>query len=1058
MEAALRTLRLLVAGAGSEEAALRAATGAATCPDAGSEPTAQVEWEEVTELYTWGGTNNYQLGFGAVGEEQPLPRLISLPNGFVVAFVSCGRFHTVALTASGCVFCWGFGGTTSRLGIDSSKDKADKTAPVQCAVEPTLLPEFGPGGHHAVKAAAGMNHSLALTTSGKIFAWGSNEYGQLGVQGLGLGEDAQALRPMTIRSSLKAEEVRDIAAGLAHSLCVTANGAVFAWGSNLGGALGLGLPPTGPQQATSPQQLPHLRGASAVFASSSLHVSMVFTSGDLFIFGNSLSTADPRGSAGRSMNLEARACVPTRIKQCERRTSSGCGEADDWQTQRTAGGTFARSPLRHVTFSKTEAFAVDTEGLLWVWPLGGTRPCTARELQVRPVTPLPGAVSESRGYQAVAVAERSGALWAVDQTPSGRLWRLEREADASSWSARHFEHLSQISFIACGPEHQAALATYRRAREPKPAVEAAEDDDAEDELANNEEQQVCHQPLSLQQICEDRLCQLLSPRTFLLLCEVAMEFHRPALLDRAFTFLRANAALMFSRQLLPSLAQLPWEALAAFELAEQGTIAVPSAALENGHFLHLHEEEELLLAAGVGLADAVESQEHQQSASTSEKVAASGPSRRRGRRGAGSGSSPNLQATAAPQSPPAGAAKSPCMRPAGAPPAEDWVAVRGRRKAGSGSGDLAPSSPASVAPSPQASVATPLPLPAKGSLPSGTDGLGSPAPRPMPTLGDFVRPRGSSGSLPAALKTGGTSSGSMTALSKRRAAIQQPQSAGLQPGPSDALSAALRMSARAAKEQPSEAEASSGNAPGNGGRSSPWAAPAEASDKATPVSLREILLEEGGARAPAKSSSTDDTGASTYCSWGRDAMASEKPKGRSVYDLQKQEEAENAQRKEEEEIQEIEAMFAALEVADRADAQAQEPAPGVSSASSGAKDVKKEAAASSSHHDAQAARGGGGSRGSRERTGRGRHKSGTAADGNWAANSRNGWDKRGFRPSWSSGGWEDAAWSSADWWEGVEGVTGEGKSRWVAKKAAATGTAAQQGVEDSIDDNKAPSA
>jgi len=242
--------------------------------------------------------------------------------------------------------------------------------------------------------------------------------------------------------------------------------------------------------------------------------------------------------------------------------------------------------------------------------------------------------------------------------------------------------------------------------------------------------------------------------------------------------------------------------------------------------------------------------------------------------------------------------------------------------------------------------------------------------------------------------------------------------------------------------------------------------------EATPVSLREILLEEIGGRATAKGSAADDAGASTYCSWGRDAMASEKPKGRSIYEIQEQEESENAKHKEEQEIWEIEAMFAALEVADRTDAQAKEVskvkspkvskgkkvAPAASSTTSGAKEAEKECAARS-QNDAEAVHGGGRSgRGAREHAGRGRHKPGTAADGSWVANGWNGWDKRGCRASWSSGGWEDGAWSSADWREGASGVTGDKKSRWVAKDAATTGAANPKAAEESIDGNEAQAA
>ena len=113
------------------------------------------------------------------------------------------------------------------------------------------------------------------------------------------------------------------------------------------------------------------------------------------------------------------------------------------------------------------------------------------------------------------------------------------------WVAERFEHLAQVSCFTCGPEHQAAVVKYTI-----PSFESFEEPaSGEDELsAQTSGKQHKSRPVpSLQQLCENKLCAKLSPRSFGLVCDIAWELNRPSLLDRAFRFLRANAPLMFSR-------------------------------------------------------------------------------------------------------------------------------------------------------------------------------------------------------------------------------------------------------------------------------------------------------------------------------------------------------------------------------------------------------------------------------------------------------------------------------------------------------------------------------
>jgi hypothetical protein len=82
------------------------------------------------------------------------------------------------------------------------------------------------------RITSGPNHSPTLDTSGKLYAWGNNKYGQLGLSDL---KDRNI--PTLIKSELT---FRTIEAGDSHSLALDTKGKLYAWGKNGEGQLGLG--------------------------------------------------------------------------------------------------------------------------------------------------------------------------------------------------------------------------------------------------------------------------------------------------------------------------------------------------------------------------------------------------------------------------------------------------------------------------------------------------------------------------------------------------------------------------------------------------------------------------------------------------------------------------------------------------------------------------------------------------------------------------------------------------------------------------------------------------
>ena len=89
-----------------------------------------------------------------------------------------------------------------------------------------------PGVHDVVAVAAGVTHSLALTATGEVWAWGLNHVGQLGT-----GTTVESRAPVRVPGL---SGVISVAAGQFNSLVLTADGRVWSWGFNAFGQLGTG--------------------------------------------------------------------------------------------------------------------------------------------------------------------------------------------------------------------------------------------------------------------------------------------------------------------------------------------------------------------------------------------------------------------------------------------------------------------------------------------------------------------------------------------------------------------------------------------------------------------------------------------------------------------------------------------------------------------------------------------------------------------------------------------------------------------------------------------------
>ncbi|XP_073124189.1 ultraviolet-B receptor UVR8 [Henckelia pumila] len=224
------------------------------------------------EVRSWGRNQNGQLGLGTT-EDSLLPKRIEAFEGIPVKMVAAGAEHTAAVTEDGELYGWGWG-RYGNLGLGDRDDRlvpgkvssveGEKMVLVACGWRHTISvsssgglytygwSKYGQLGHgdfedHLVphkleslsgscisQISGGWRHTMAVTTDGKLYGWGWNKFGQVGV-----GDNVDHCSPAQVKFPLD-QKVVNISCGWRHTLAVTEGQNVFSWGRGTNGQLGHG--------------------------------------------------------------------------------------------------------------------------------------------------------------------------------------------------------------------------------------------------------------------------------------------------------------------------------------------------------------------------------------------------------------------------------------------------------------------------------------------------------------------------------------------------------------------------------------------------------------------------------------------------------------------------------------------------------------------------------------------------------------------------------------------------------------------------------------------------
>ncbi|XP_034805727.1 X-linked retinitis pigmentosa GTPase regulator isoform X8 [Pan paniscus] len=169
------------------------------------------------KLYMFGSNNWGQLGLGSKSAVSK-PTCVKALKPEKVKLAACGRNHTLVSTEGGNVYATG-GNNEGQLGLGDTEER-----------NTFHVISFFTSEHKIKQLSAGSNTSAALTEDGRLFMWGDNSEGQIGLKNV---SNVCVPQQVTI-----GKPVSWISCGYYHSAFVT-NGELYVFGEPENGKLGL---------------------------------------------------------------------------------------------------------------------------------------------------------------------------------------------------------------------------------------------------------------------------------------------------------------------------------------------------------------------------------------------------------------------------------------------------------------------------------------------------------------------------------------------------------------------------------------------------------------------------------------------------------------------------------------------------------------------------------------------------------------------------------------------------------------------------------------------------
>jgi alpha-tubulin suppressor-like RCC1 family protein len=223
------------------------------------------------ELYAWGNNAGGQTGLGLSEGSTRVPTLVCNKRNWTA--IDAGWDHSLGI-ADGKLYAWGYN-STGQTGLATLTGTT---------LVPTLVDDTETWTHISAGGTETAGHSLAITSKGDLYSWGSNEQGRTGFNTT-LGN---INIPLLLSNSHTWVQV---AAGSTHSLALTDKGDLYAWGSNLNGLTGLNQ---SSGNTLTPTLVSNSRNWTDI-AAGQIQSLAIADQGDLYAWGNNMNGATGLG-------------------------------------------------------------------------------------------------------------------------------------------------------------------------------------------------------------------------------------------------------------------------------------------------------------------------------------------------------------------------------------------------------------------------------------------------------------------------------------------------------------------------------------------------------------------------------------------------------------------------------------------------------------------------------------------------------------------------------------------------------------------------------------------
>jgi alpha-tubulin suppressor-like RCC1 family protein len=339
----------------------------------------------------------------------------------------------------------------SRVVVDRTQTLKVKAWASGLAASPVTRGDFVITG----AVAAGDEYTVALKADGRVWSWGGNPYGQLGNQTFNPSEvPVEAFLPVDV-------EVVAISARHAHTLALDSSGHVWAWGNNFSGQLGDGST----NHRNAPAQIPSLSGVVSIAAGNN-HSLALKGDGSVWYWGDD-GVNPQRTSPGLLASLSGITQIAAGgggnffpFSVALKTDGATSGAAWLWGNLSWNGGP--RTPFLDFADAASVAAgsnflgAAKPDGSIWVWGDNtygqlGYGP-TAPEVSARLLMRAGGVASMAGGTFHNLAASSGGAVWA---------WGLSQLGETGQSGGGFIPHLvpgiAGVIAVAGGDAHSVAL-------------------------------------------------------------------------------------------------------------------------------------------------------------------------------------------------------------------------------------------------------------------------------------------------------------------------------------------------------------------------------------------------------------------------------------------------------------------------------------------------------------------------------------------------------------------------------------------------------------------------